>query len=100
MRNHTPLPWRNLGEGCRDYEGAEIGTTGKVVAVICIDDPVDATEQERDNAALIVKAVNMHYHLVEMLGQAYTRLVEANEDGWNVGDEMLAEIDNLLKEAS
>lgn len=92
--SHTPLPWRNLGEGCRDYEGAEIGVTGKVVAVICIEDAVDATEQERDDAEFIVKAVNNHYLLLGALVEARAAL---DQLGCELG--IMPEIDAIIKEA-
>jgi len=55
---HTPEPWRITGQSCRDYEGAEIGTGNKTVAVILTADAVEVTEEERTNARRICAAVN------------------------------------------
>lgn len=55
---HTPEPWQITGQSCRDYEGAEIGTGNKTVAVILTADAVEVTEEERANARRIVAAVN------------------------------------------
>lgn len=55
---HTPEPWRITGQSCRDYEGAEIGTGNKTIAVILTADAVEVTEEERANARRIVAAVN------------------------------------------
>ena len=55
---HTPGPWRITGQSCRDYEGAEIGTGNKTVAVILTADAVEVTQEERANSRRIVAAVN------------------------------------------
>jgi hypothetical protein len=55
---HTPGPWRITGQSCRDYEGAEIGTANKTVAVILTADAVEVTDEEYANARRIVAAVN------------------------------------------
>jgi hypothetical protein len=55
---HTAEPWRITGQSCRDYEGAEIGTGNKTVAVILTADAEEVTEEERANGNRICAAVN------------------------------------------
>jgi hypothetical protein len=55
---HTPELWEITGQSHRDYEGAEIGTGDKTVAVILTADPVEATAEEQANGRRIVAAVN------------------------------------------
>ena len=55
---HTPEPWRIIDQSCRDYEGAEIGTGNKTVAVILTADAVEVAEEERTNARRIVAVIN------------------------------------------
>ena len=57
-RAHTAEPWRITGQSCRDYEGAEIGTGNKTVAVILTAYAAEATEEEHANARRICAAVN------------------------------------------
>jgi len=55
---HTAEPWQITGQSCRDYEGAEIGTGNKTVAVILTADAVEVAEEERTNARRIVAVIN------------------------------------------
>jgi hypothetical protein len=82
---HTPEPWHISGHSCRDYEGAEIGTGNKTVAVVLTADAVEATQEERANARRIVAAVNACEGIrTEALEQAIVRqLVEALEGLYN-----------------
>lgn len=55
---HTAEPWRITGRSFRDYEGAEIGTGNKTVAVILTADAEKMTDEERANGNRICAAVN------------------------------------------
>jgi hypothetical protein len=63
MTEHTPTPWAVEDTGC----GIEIVSGNFVVAEILPADGKDPTDQDRANAAFIVRACNAHDELVRAL---------------------------------
>ena len=66
---HTPGPWHITGESHRDYEGAEIGTGDKTVAVIVLAAAAEATDEDRGNSYLITAAPELLEALDYLLEQ-------------------------------
>jgi leucyl aminopeptidase len=53
------MNWYIEGESFRDYEGKEISNGARIVAVTCIMDPTQGTEEDEANARLIALAPSM-----------------------------------------
>lgn len=73
MGKHTEGPWTIIGESLRDYEGSEIGTGDKIVAVTVTEECGESGEEERANARLIAASPR--------LLDALEKLVECLEMG-------------------
>jgi hypothetical protein len=53
---HTPGPWEITGHSSRDYEGQEIGTPHKTVAVIVTAEASSLEAEDHANALVIAAA--------------------------------------------
>ena len=76
---HTPIPWKVSDKfPGRIFPDAQKPTCYQVIADVHVDtsEPLNCQKQDRDNAAFIVRAVNSHEKLVEMVETALIYLTD------------------------
>ena len=81
MDNHTPTPWRVEGDTLNVIAGID----SKQVRVLTVDGSTEEFKIDRANAAFIVRAVNAHSPMVEIIKDSaeLLRVIKTSMQGQN-----------------